>query len=75
MPDLGARLPDRLVILQVAEAEAGVAIQPVPALLDELAGQLQVGAWPVSRYSSASAVSTIGWPSSPASRPPNVATR
>ena len=30
------------------------------------------GSWPVSRYSSASAVSTIGWPSMPSSVPRNV---
>ena len=43
MADLGRVLPDRQVVLQVAAAEAGVADVAVAALVEELAGQAEVG--------------------------------
>ena len=46
VPDLGVRGAHRQVVLQVAAAHAGVPGQPPAALVDELAGQVQVGFGP-----------------------------
>ena len=46
-------LPDRLMVLQVTPAEPGITDQPVAALLDPLAGLLQirpVPGFPVQLY-------------------------
>jgi hypothetical protein len=43
VPYLGVAGAHRQVVLQVAAAHAGVSGQPLPALVDELAGQVQVG--------------------------------
>jgi hypothetical protein len=43
VPDLGDGVPDRGGVLQVAAAQARVARETVAALVDELAGQLEVG--------------------------------
>jgi hypothetical protein len=75
VPDLGARPPDRLVVLKVTPAEPGITDQPVPALLDPLAGQLQVRPVPGLPVQLHHCRSTIGWPSSPPSWPRNVFTR
>jgi hypothetical protein len=61
VPDLEPGLPDRQVILQVADAEPRVTDEAAAPLIDELRRQVEV--------------STIGWPSSPSFWPRNRLTR